>query len=196
MDGVHKPNNFAAVLRSCDAAGVFEAHGVWPAGTLNPSRHASGGAGKWVPIKSHRDTLSACDYLRSAGFRILAAHPSEQAIDYRDVDYTYPTALILGAELHGFSEQSLQLADQQIVIPMLGMAQSLNVSVAAATILFEAQRQRLAAGLYASRRLEHETYRRTLFEWSQPKIADYCRRHGKDYPPLDAHGEPAVEFRH
>jgi len=195
MDGVHKPHNFAAVLRSCDAVGVFEVHGVWPAETLQPLHNASGGTDKWLNIKSHQDIPAACGYLRAHGFKILTAHICAQAIDYRKVDYTLPTALILGAELHGIGADSLQWADQHIMIPMQGMVESLNVSVAAATILFEAQRQRLDASLYDRSRLPPEVYRRTLFEWAQPAIAEYCRRHGKDYPALTAAGDPAVEFR-
>ena len=196
MDGVHKPHNFAAVLRTCDAVGVFEAHCVWPAEALAPPNNASGGAGKWLAIKTHQDIPTACAYLHAGGFKILTAHISDQAKDYQEVDYTQPTALILGAELHGISEDSLLLADQQVTIPMQGMVESLNVSVAAATILFEAQRQRLAAGLYDRCRLQPEIYRRTLFEWAQPTIADYCRRHGQDYPDLTEAGDPAVEFRY
>ncbi len=195
MDGLHKPHNFAAVLRSCDAVGVFEVHGVWPAGTLEYLHNASGGTCKWLGIRPHRDIHTACASLRAAGFRIITAHLSDQASDYRDLDYTLPTALILGAELHGISADSLQLADQQIKIPMQGLVASLNVSVAAATILFEAQRQRLEAGLYDRSRLQPEVYRRALFEWAQPEIAAYCRRHGKDYPALTAAGDPAVEFQ-
>jgi tRNA (guanosine-2'-O-)-methyltransferase len=195
MDGVHKPLNFAAVLRTCDAVGMFQVHGVWTAGTLMPEYHASRGTGKWLHLNRHQNMPEACARLKAKGFNVLAAHVSVEALDYRQVDYTRPTALLLGGELHGFDELTLGLADQRIYIPMQGMVESLNVSVAAATILFEAQRQRLAAGLYDHCRLDPETYRRTLFEWAQPKIAEYCQRHGQDYPELTEHGEPAVEFR-
>ncbi len=195
MDGVHKPRNFAAVLRTCDAVGVFEAHAVWPADTPMPQYHASRGTGKWLHMINHRDMPAACALLQTRGFTVLAAHVSDRATDYREVDYTRPTALMLGAELHGFNESTLELAHQQIYVPMQGMVDSLNVSVAAATILFEAQRQRLSAGLYDTCRLEPEIYRRTLFEWAQPRIAEYCRRHDRDYPELTDQGEPTVEFR-
>jgi tRNA (guanosine-2'-O-)-methyltransferase len=69
------------------------------------------------------------------------------------------------------------------------MGTSLNVSVAAALILFEAQRQRLAAGFYDRPRLDPETYRTTLFEWAWPDVAALCRRRGVAYPPLGEDGE-------
>ena len=71
---------------------------------------------------------------------------------------------------------------------MLGMVESLNVSVAAALILFEAARQREAAGLYQTSRLPEDEYNRTLFEWCYPDIARRCREAGLNYPELDDEG--------
>ncbi len=189
LDNVHKPHNFSAILRSCDAVGVYEAHAVWQDPKLKPSRLVSSGTAKWVGIRTHPDMASAAAELRAGGHRLIAAHPGEGARDYRELDYTLPTALLLGAELRGLGDASLEIADDRICVPMLGMGDSLNVSVAAATILFEAQRQRAAADLYAVSRLDVERYRRTLFEWAHPKVAKYCARHGLDYPPLDEEGE-------
>lgn len=189
LDNVHKPHNFSAILRSCDAVGVFEAHAVWQDPTLRPSRLTSSGTGKWVGIRTHPDIDSAAAALHGLGFQLVAAHPEEGALDYRDIDYTVPTALVLGAELQGLSERVLEHTESRVCVPMMGMAASLNVSVAAATILFEAQRQRAAANLYAESRLEKERYEQTLFEWAHPVVARYCRRHGFDYPELDGEGE-------
>ena len=86
--------------------------------------------------------------------QILAAHLSLEAVNYRDVDYTQPTCILMGNEKHGVSDEAASIADKHIIIPMLGMVQSLNVSVATAVILFEAQRQRRNAGLYASPQLD------------------------------------------
>jgi tRNA (guanosine-2'-O-)-methyltransferase len=72
---------------------------------------------------------------------------------------------------------------------MEGMGTSLNVSVAAALLLFEAQRQRRAAGLYDAPRLDPETYALTLFEWTWPEIAARCRKRGAPYPALNEEGE-------
>jgi tRNA (guanosine-2'-O-)-methyltransferase len=69
------------------------------------------------------------------------------------------------------------------------MVESLNVSVAAATILFEAQRQRQNADLYAESRLDEVRYHQTLFEWAHPAVASYCQRHELPYPELDQDGE-------
>ena len=195
LDNVHKPHNFSAILRSLDAVGACEAHAVWTDSKLRPRRLASGGSGKWVTIRTHDDRDAAIAHLRDCDFRLVVAHLSATARDYRNIDYTQPTALVLGAELTGVSDEVLEAADHHVVIPMSGMVQSLNVSVAAAVILFEAQRQREAAGQYATSRLDAAVYASTLFEWAHPEIAAYCVRHDRAYPALDEDGEITHSFR-
>ena len=130
--------------------------------------------------------------LGQAGFTVIAAHPSPEAVDYREIDYTQPTALLLGAERRGQSAAGLALAHRHAVVPMHGHVRSLNVSVAAAVVLFEAARQRTAAGLYDRRRLADELYRNTLFEWGHPGVAAWCKRHGEPYPALADDGSIAT----
>ena len=189
LEDVQVPRNLAAILRSCDAVGVFEAHAVWPGGRLKISRPASGGNRKWLPVRKHRTLAVALERLKDRGLRVLAAHPAPGAIPFRDVDYTLPTALLLGNEDNGLTEEALTGADAIVTIPMEGMGTSLNVSVAAALILFEAQRQRREAGFYDRPRLDPETYARTLFEWTWPEIARQCRKRGVPYPVLGEEGE-------
>jgi len=196
MENVHKPHNFSAVLRSCDAVGIFETHAVAPADTFRVYDGLAGGTRRYVGV--HRwdpPRLADClDHLRQRGLSILAAHPDPRARDFREVDYTRPTALLLGQELDGVTREAARLADAWVVIPMAGMSRSLNVSVAAALILFEAQRRRREAGLYDACRLDAATYRATLFEWAYPQLADLCRRHGHPYPALDENGEIVGEL--
>jgi tRNA (guanosine-2'-O-)-methyltransferase len=190
MEDVQIPRNLAALLRTCDAAGVLEAHAVWRVGgQLKISRPASGGTRKWVPVRKHRDLESPVALLKESGFRILAAHPADRAVDYREVDYTLPTAVLLGQEETGVTPRAVELADDLVVIPMMGMGLSLNVSVAAALILFEARRQRDAAGLYSRRRLDPDLYGRLLFEWTYPVLARLCRKKKAPYPRLGVDGE-------
>jgi tRNA (guanosine-2'-O-)-methyltransferase len=188
LEDVHKPHNFSAILRSCDAAGVFETHATSPSGRVRRHHPTSGGSGKWVGVRVHPTVAGALADLRERGLRILAAHPTAAAADFREEDYARPTAILLGQEKTGVSAAAAAGADGFVAIPMVGMVASLNVSVAAALILFEAQRQRAAAGLYDRPRLDEETYRRTLFEWGYPEIAAYCREIGHPYPRLDEEG--------
>lgn len=191
LDNVHKTHNFSAIVRSCDAVGVFQAHAVWPNPKLRPNHMSSGGTRKWVRVQTHPDLAAAVASLRGKGMQIIAAHLAENAVDYRELDFTRPTAIVLGAELEGVSEAALEHADIHALIPMAGLVESLNVSVAAAILLFEAHRQREAAGLYDTSRLDPEEYRRTLFEWCHPEVAAYCRRKRRPYPELDEHGDIA-----
>ncbi len=96
---------------------------------------------------------------------------------------------MMGAELLGLSDEALALADLRISIPMVGMAQSFNVSVATALLLFEAFRQRDAARMYDESRIDPVEMERILFEWAYPRIARYCRDRGAPYPALLEDGD-------
>lgn len=195
LDDVHKAHNLAAIVRTCDAVGVLEAHAVSPGGEVRQHHHRAGGSGKWVEIAVHPGIDQACDALEAEGFAIVAAHFSDRAVDYRTVDYTRPTAVLLGAEKRGVAPRAAARAHAHVTIPMHGQVASLNVSVAAAVILFEAERQRAAAGLYARPRLAQDRRQRLLFEWAYPRLAEWCRRRGRPYPALDEQGALAGDPR-
>ena len=122
--------------------------------------------------------------------QILATHLSDTAVDFRDIDYTKPTAIVLGTERFGLSERALAMAHQHMVIPMMGMVQSLNVSVASAIILYEAQRQRSLAGHYERpSALEYEERQRLLFERCHEVLAKRCQQKGLPYPMINPDGD-------
>lgn len=189
MDRVNKSHNFSAILRNCDAAGVLNAHVVPPLHGLDLHHGTSAGTRKWIGVVRHESITDAVASLKKAGFALVAAHPSDASVDYREVDYTAPTAFVMGAELHGVSPEGLELADRHVTIPMMGMVHSLNVSVATALLLFEARRQREAAGMYDASRLDPDDFERRLFEWSWPTLAASRRRAGRPYPKLTDEGE-------
>jgi tRNA (guanosine-2'-O-)-methyltransferase len=185
---LHKPRNFSAIVRTCDAVGINQLHAVPGEEGLAIHWKTSQGAEKWMRVRVHEDLVSACGYLRGKGFQLVAAHLSPTATDYRELDYTKPTALMVGTELFGVSDRALALADHQIRIPMKGMTQSLNVSVACAIVLYEAMRQRELAGMYGRLRLDRETLESQRFEWLQPAVANFCRERNLEYPELDENG--------
>jgi len=189
MDQVHKPHNFSAVLRSCDAVGVDTAHAVVPEGGLPLANNTAQGAEKWVNVERYADIDEVATSLKAQGFKIYTAHLSNSAIDFRTADFTRPCAILLGAEKLGVSDAALKQTDQVLTIPMQGMVESLNVSVAAALMLFEAQRQRLLKRMYSKRRLSDELYQRRLVEWLHPRVAHHCRQHKLDFPELDQYGD-------
>ena len=190
LEHVDKPHNLSAILRSCDAVGVLEAHSVSLKGRQPTFNSTALGSQKWVPLHRHNSSEDAIRGLQSQGFRVFGTHLSAAAVDYRSCDFTGPSAFLLGAEKWGLSDAAAAAVDQAVVIPMLGMVQSLNVSVAAATLLFEALRQRQAAGLVPSQGegVPAERYGRQLFEWAYPQVAAWCRDQGRPYPQLDDEG--------
>jgi tRNA (guanosine-2'-O-)-methyltransferase len=188
MEHVSTPHNIAAIARTCDSVGVFEAHAVTDMPKIDLKQRAASGSRKWVGIRVHDTLEDAVAVLRAKGCQILCAHLDDHARDFRAVDYTIPTAIVVGSELTGISEKAMSLSDGSIVIPMMGMIQSLNVSVATALILYEAQRQRMAAGLYDNRHMDDETYERLMFEWGYPRLMAYYKKNNKAYPALDDSG--------
>jgi tRNA (guanosine-2'-O-)-methyltransferase len=187
-DSVNKSHNVSAILRSADAVGIHRIHAITLSGAMRRHHMVAGGAKNWVDVVLHPSTETAIAALRADGWRLVAAHASDAARDFRDVDYTAKVAVVLGAELVGVSSYAIEHADLHVAIPMHGLAASLNVSVAAAVILFEAERQRRAAGLYEQSRLTPAEFEATLFEWCYPEIAQRCRELGRRYPALTEEG--------
>ncbi|GLS28126.1 tRNA (guanosine(18)-2'-O)-methyltransferase TrmH [Marinibactrum halimedae] len=186
-DEVHKGRNLSAIVRTCDAVGIDTIHSVVPDKGFRGYRGTASGSHKWVHVESHEDVMTPLNNLKSQGFQIVTTSVDADARSYVDVDYTKPTALLLGSEKGGVSHCAEQQADVKVTIPMFGMVESFNVSVAAAIILLEAQRQRVTAGLYESRRLDQGLYEKRLFQWSHPVIAQYCHDNHLDYPETREH---------
>jgi tRNA (guanosine-2'-O-)-methyltransferase len=170
LENVHDPHNVSAVLRSCDAVGVLRAHAVYtieapPAGAF--ARETSASAAKWIDVERHSSIAGCYDRLRGAGYTVLVTAIGAQALPLYEWDLTRPVALVFGNEMRGTSEEAIALADGMIEIPMVGMVQSLNISVACAVCLYEAFRQRLAAGAYDVPKLDYGELRELEEDWLQ-----------------------------
>ena len=120
--------------------------------------------------------------------QVLVTHLSDNAVDFHEIDYTQPTAIILGQEKHGATQETVNAADQDIIIPMVGMVQSLNVSVAAILILYEVQRQRKLVGMYDIQQLTEQACQKVLFEGGFPRLREICDRKALPYPHIDKKG--------
>lgn len=188
-DQVHKPHNISAIIRSCDAFAVQQLHAVTTQHNLKVFRGRAMGSQQYVDIKTHKDVLAGINSLKAEGYNVVAAHFSDKAIAHYEVDFTQPTAIVLGAEKHGISEQAAAAADQHVLVPMEGMVQSLNVSVAAALLLSEANRQRKEAGIFDKRPIEAATYKRLFFEWCYPDLAKLCKQKKLPYPDIKEDGD-------
>ena len=143
LDGITDMRNFGAIARSAECAGA-DAIIIPARGGVSINGDAvktSAGALHRLPVVKVENMAEAIEYLKNSGVNIVAA--TEHAVKkYTDADFTLPTAILMGAEDEGITPQNLKLAGEQVKIPMRGSIESLNVSVAAAIMLFEAVRQR------------------------------------------------------
>lgn len=188
-DAVHKGRNISAIVRSCDAVGIHKMHSVIPHTGYKNFRGTAMGSGQWVEVQRHTNIEDVLLQLKAQNFQIVAADVGEKSISYRDVDYTVPTAVVMGNEKAGLSAKAKALCDQYVHIPMVGMVESYNVSVACGIILNEALYQKDQAGHYNEVKLAQAEYQRLLFEWGHEKVKRFCQRHKLDYPPLREDGE-------
>ena len=192
VEDVNKPHNLSAILRTCDASGVFNANFICNKDTkVKTFNSTAQGSQKWVNLINHSSSTAAVSYLKKKGFKLFGTTLENNSIDYRKLDYTSNTCFVLGAEKWGLSDQLTNKVDECIHIPMRGMVQSLNVSVAASVLLFEAIRQREVNGLIPEHGegLDLNEYETKLFEWSYPELIELYRKSGRRYPKLDEKGE-------
>ncbi len=184
LEDVHDPHNVSAVLRSCDATGVPDIHLVYDVD--EPPELSTGvaaGTQRWLTTTQH-PTIDECyERLRAEGKTIYATALAGDTLDLYDVDLTAPCALVFGNESRGLSQAAIEGADATIRIPMLGMAESLNISVACAVVLFEAMRQRRLAGLFDGPQLPNEEMRATLAGWLERDERDPATVAQADFDP-------------
>ena len=144
FDGVTDVRNFGAIARSAECAG---AHGlIVPLKNSAPVNaeaiRSSAGALTTIPVCRVGSVRNTLRQLQTEGFQVAAATEKSRKLLY-DADFRRPTAIVMGAEDTGVSREVLKLCDEQLAIPMIGRIESLNVSAAAAVMLFEAVRQRI-----------------------------------------------------
>ena len=156
LENIFDPLNISAVLRSCDAVGVREVFVVYTKSYLDKrglvlGKRTSGGTFKWIDVYHFEDLGECMRRVRERYGRILATHLGERSSSLYRLDLTQPTALLFGNEDDGLSAEALAMADGNFAIPQAGFAESLNISVACAVTLFEAQRQRMAQGYYTEK---------------------------------------------
>ncbi len=152
LEDLHDPHNAEAIFRSCDAFGVQQ---VWlifdqekPFSPKKIGKASSASANKWLDFTIFSSTKTALTKLKRAGFELLATviDARGESIFQAQLTQEEKLALLVGNEYRGLSPVAQELADRLITIPMRGMVQSLNVSVATAIFLFEITRQRGKTG--------------------------------------------------
>ncbi|CAG9466060.1 unnamed protein product [Pedinophyceae sp. YPF-701] len=144
LEGCHDLGNMAAVARSADALGFGAMHVIHNEGNkFKQTNRVSRGSEKWVRIQAWGESHECLTHLKEIGYRVLVTHLSENTMELHDVDWSIPTAVVLGNEHDGVTPEALALADGSVKIPMVGMVESFNISVAAALVLYEARQSRI-----------------------------------------------------
>lgn len=147
LEDIHDPHNAAAVWRSGDGFGFQKVYLIFEQEKgFNPKKigkASSSSANKWLDFRVFRSTKVCLEKLKKDGFKIFATVLDREAKRLSGVDFkTKKVAIMLGNEHRGLSETAINLADEKIYIPMKGMVQSFNLSVTAAIVMYEADRQR------------------------------------------------------
>jgi 23S rRNA (guanosine2251-2'-O)-methyltransferase len=143
LDGITDVRNFGAIARTCECAGVDAV--VIPArNSVSVNADAvktSAGALLTLPVCKEASITEAIQYLKNCGYKVVAA-TEKATVEYTTADYTVPTAIVMGGEDMGIAMENLRITDEMVKIPILGTIASLNVSAAAAVLLYEVVRQR------------------------------------------------------
>ena len=177
MDYVYSPHNLAAIVRTCDAVNIGKLY-YRHQKKVRLNNEITMGAHKWIFHEYVENIEKFYEDIKSQGYQVVVTLLDEDTVDFREVDYTKPTLIVLGNEVDGASETSIKYADKKVIIPMYGMSQSLNVSVANAVILYEAQRQRALKGMYDTPQLSNDIIEKTLKKWAYDDIIEKeLRRH-------------------
>lgn len=167
LENVFDPHNVSAVMRSCDSVGVQEMYVIH---TTNPPKlrwgyRSSGSACKWITVHQFYAVADCIAAVRRRYSRILTTRLADDAASLYSLNLTQSAALVFGNEQIGISDELAAQADGNFIIPQVGMIRSLNISVACAVALYEAYRQKAAAGHYGAPKLPADEYNILKEQW-------------------------------
>jgi tRNA (guanosine-2'-O-)-methyltransferase len=167
LENVLDPHNISAVMRTCDAIGVQE---IYVLNTrIQPHKRfgakSSSSAAKWLTIHQFTNAEECFVILRKKEFKIYTTHLGEDSVSLYKMNLTQKVALVFGNEHSGVSDDIRALADGNFLIPQVGIIKSLNISVACAVSLYEAQRQKHLAGHYNDDREMNADTKLLMKEW-------------------------------
>lgn len=168
IENIHDPHNVSAIFRTCDSAGIPRVSLIYNIEKFPKiGKKSSASAYKWIERNKYKSVEECYSNLKENGFIIYASSLESDSKTLYDLDFTKKSAIVLGNENRGLSEEALKLADEKFFIPMFGMVQSLNVSVSAAISIYEAVRQRLKIGMYDKSEMNDAELKALLDSWSK-----------------------------
>lgn len=167
LENVFDPHNVAAVMRTCDSVGIKE---IFVIQTQVPTyknwgRKSSSGAIKWLQVH-YFDTVAEClQEVKKRYDKVYTTHLAENSKSLYQLNLTERVALVFGNERSGCSNEMIKFADGNFIIPQVGIIESLNISVACAISIYEAFRQKTAAGHYENPKIHGEEKVELLRHW-------------------------------
>lgn len=168
LENIHDRHNVSAIFRTCDAAGIPKVSLIYNVEKFpRIGEKSSASAFKWVEKDKFKTVEECYAALRKDGYKILASAISENAVSVYEIDFTKKCAIVMGNENRGLSFEAIEQADLQFKIPMFGMVQSLNVSVSAAIVVYEALRQRIKSHKFDKSELSEKQIADMLNLWSE-----------------------------
>ena len=145
LEDIYQSHNASAVLRSCDVYGIQTVHVIENRNKFKIHPDIVLGSAKWLSIerwnRQENNTVRCLEALRKRGYKIIATTPHQKQKSLYDFEPREKSALLFGNELEGLGKEALELADEFLYIPMYGFTESLNISVAAATCLYEIRKK-------------------------------------------------------
>ncbi|MEN0048180.1 MAG: RNA methyltransferase [Bacteroidota bacterium] len=184
LENVHDQHNIGAVLRSCDSVGIPEIYILQSDPNLQKTKLALGkrtsaGSRKWVDVHYYTNTEKCFQKIRERYDYIYSTHLATDSKSLYELNLTHSVALLFGNEKSGLTEAALAHSDGNFIIPQVGMASSLNISVACAISVYEAFRQRKLEGFYDENSVLLEEGQQAMFE-------HYVEKHKIGDPPKKA----------
>ncbi len=142
LEGIYDRGNISAVMRTAEALGFVNFHVIETQSKFKEANRVTQGADKWTEVQKWKSTIDCVTHLKKLGHKIVVTS-LEASKPIADVDWTVPTALVLGNEKEGISEEMKSLSDERIILPMSGFVQSYNISVAGALSLYHIYQARM-----------------------------------------------------
>jgi tRNA (guanosine-2'-O-)-methyltransferase len=143
LENIYDRGNASAVMRSAEALGITSVHMIELGEKFKESQRTTAGADKWIELKKYRSTADCVKQLKQNGMQIVVTHLDATSKPIAEIDFTRPTALVLGNEKDGVSPEMIAAADHRVLLPMVGFVQSYNISVAGALCFYQIYVDRL-----------------------------------------------------
>ena len=132
LENLYDRGNVSAVMRSSEAFGFYKMHVVQTNDSFKESKRVTQGAEKWLEVEMWSEVKSCVNLLKNKGYNVFTTSLSDDAKPFSEIDFSQKTAIVLGNEKEGVSEEVKALSDGNVLLPMQGFTQSFNISVAAA----------------------------------------------------------------